>query len=111
MDLQAEFAKFFGMPQTLAVIAAAKKHEDEQGPIGDTIQTPGFKGVISRVISWQCVEDRNFAEHHGITIDPEQFKWWVKEYAGLTREDADFWGYFAGKYEGFLSESGAGDGD
>jgi len=102
MDLREKFVAAFGVEETEAVENAARQHKTNPGPIGDTIKTPGFKGVISRVISWACVSSPNYAKEHGITIDPAQFKVWVHDNAGLTSEDADFWGYMSGAYEGFI---------
>ena len=104
MSLYEAFAKKFGKSEADAIVAAAEEHANAANSTNRC--SDPFKWALLIVIGYDCVHNRDYAKHHGITVSADEFDEWVTRCADLGSHDGtfDYLAAIAGKYNKYVGE-------
>lgn len=96
-----EFVARFGESNAAAIEAAAESHKNG---IHDRPGSDPFRWALVIAIGYQCMEEPNYREHHGITAPWSRLRPWIKQHGNLKEHDgdSDFLGLFAGVYNYYV---------
>ena len=123
MTTRDKFVARFGEQQATAIEAAAREHRQPNhgnpNPLmqmfntilenqfeRETVGSDQFQTDLVTCISFDCMEEEQFREHHGITVPWPDLVQWMRNDAGFEHYDGTFdqLTVNTGKYEEVLGE-------
>ena len=103
-DVRASFVVQFDKIEAKLIERAAQEHKSGMGVTAHKGDSP-FRWALSVVIGFDCVDVEAFRQHHGITLDPEEFASWCRQHAQLRSftDGGDILGMLGSHYQRYLA--------